>query len=202
MGVTKIGSDLPKHDGHRLDGVSDAPDRELPEAGFIDDGPIKFAEASAADSELSLKQLDCLDRCISQMHQVWNDRFDFARPELLKCYLMSEICIHLQFPVHFGETDCQDFGAIWFGPRKKIGPLFGYNLSDSSVAHLSAEIDRVGQVHSADNDRQQSMLVGIAEVVDNSQGVVGGGSSPICVSVGLKTFDDRLSAAGDSTNLS
>ena len=109
-------------------------------------------QGKRADSELSLEQLYRLDRCIMEKIQAWDDRLDFARPKLLKRYLAPEICIHPQFRVHFSETDGQNFGAVWFGPRKKIGPLLGNNLSDNSVAHLSAEMNRVSHVHSADND--------------------------------------------------
>src|SRR6266849_6640458 len=85
-----------------------------------------------------------------------------------------------------------------FGPRKKIGPLLWDNLSDISVAHLSAEMDRVGEVHGADNDRQQFVFVGNVEIVDDSKGVVERGISPVCVSIGLKAFNDILSGPGDS----
>jgi hypothetical protein len=157
-----------------------------------------LARPADPDSKLTVEELDRLDRCIAEMHQAGNNRFDFARPELLERYLVAEICFHLQFLVHFSETDCQDFGTVWFGPQKLIGPLLGRKLSDESIGHPSAEIDLAGYVCGADNDRQQSMLVGIVELLNDPQRIVRDGISPICVSIGLKAFDDRQSASGDS----
>jgi hypothetical protein len=45
---------------------------------------------------------------------------------------------------------------------------------------------------------QQFVLVGNVEVVDDSKGVVEHGTSPVCVSIGLKAFYDSLCGPGDS----
>lgn len=154
--------------------------------------------AGAPGTKLTLEQLDRLDGCIAEMNEAWNDRFDFARPEILKRYLVSEICIHLQFRVHFGKMDSQDFCATWFGPQKQVGPLIGFNAVDLRVGHLSAEMDCVGNMGGANRNREKLMLVGNVEVVDDSKGGIENRIAEIGVLVRLQALDDRLSAAGDA----
>ena len=136
------------------------------------------------------------------MHQVWNDRFDFARPKLFESYLKGELRIHLQFRVQFGEFDSQSYCAVWFGPQQSISPLFGDNPSDYSIAHCTAEMDFLWGVSCADDYGKELVLVGIVEVVNDHQGAVVGRASPISVVVGLNALDDGLGASGDALHYS
>jgi hypothetical protein len=112
--------------------------------------------------------------------------------------MKSEICFHLQIRAHFDEFNSQDVCALWVGPQQSIGPFFGNDSLDLCIRHLSAELEFVRYVSSADGDSQQFMFVGDIEVVNDPKRLITSDRAPISCVVRLHPLDYCLGRSGNS----
>lgn len=141
-------------------------------------------------SELSVEHLDGVRNRVSKLNEAWDNRFQLGSPKFLERYKRGGFEIHLRIRVEFGEGDSGDFCAV-FGGQDELG------RSDSSDTNpWAARVDRnlIRRSDGAVCNDQQSMLVDIAQTVENEKSVVSRFLRPVW----LYGFDDLRRGSGDA----
>ncbi|MGO9698039.1 MAG: hypothetical protein ACLPX7_02110, partial [Xanthobacteraceae bacterium] len=146
-------------------------------------------------SKLTAEQLDRLDHCIVEMGKAWDDRFELLRPKFLERYLRGEVSLHLHMRVRTPELNTKQFCAVLAGPDYMASPRLRDELSELVIGHLPrCKVQLRGERHGAGNHDQQSMFVGVGEVIEDSQSVVCRFEFP----VRLQSFNDCACGWGEA----
>jgi hypothetical protein len=107
---------------------------------------------------------------IAQLHKEWDERFSFAFPDLLECYLDGRIVFHLEFRIRGpAKGHPMDLYAVLNSPRIGTGGWWEFNSEIGSWIVVSRDGDHVTHRHDVANDDQKPVLICNIEVVNDSQ---------------------------------
>jgi len=123
--------------------------------------------------------LDCGFDGIAHLHQYWDDRLTFERPDLLECDLNGRIDRHFEFGVRGpSKRDPVDLYAIFDSPRilntneLSLGADHGRRKLNSELwvrAVIFGDDKRVAHNQSVGHHHQEPVFVCNVEIMDDLQ---------------------------------
>jgi hypothetical protein len=147
-------------------------------------------------SELSLEELERIDREVTKLHQAWDNRFDLAQPRYLDRYLSDHINVRLHVNLEGVNAKSSNFCAILGRPRHGSLRRGGRNSHINWM--IFGKSDLVGKTNSVSREQQDAMLIDIIKHVED----VKRGDTWSTGSVRLQSLDNSLSTARDPLYLS
>lgn len=140
------------------------------------------------------EQIERICHAVAQHDKAWDDRFTFLRPKLIERYYKGEICFHVCFRIEFSELNCEDFCAVFCGPEAVGFGRRGHPNHLGGITLSAVYVEGVAKQDRVAHDQQESVLVGVAEAIENGQGVKSRFNFP----VRLNRINEGAGAPGDA----